>query len=119
MFKVETIPNNHDLYMRIHMQYIRENKLQPGAFQNHGEGMSTDWSKYAQPIDTKNRARNPDANGVISLNVGATREIPDQTVIHTPEDNNRSHTDVYGMKKIQRLGLPSYGFLSGKYIFLK
>jgi len=99
MFEVEEIPNDHDLYMRIHRQYFRENILQPGVFKIHGEGMSTDWSNYSIPSDTQNRARNPMDNGVISLNVGKTRLIPDQTVIHTPEDDNRAHTDVFGEKK--------------------
>lgn len=98
MFEVEEIPDDHSLYMRIHRQFIKEGILQPGAFKNHGEGMSTDWSNYSIPSDTQNMARNPFDNGVISLNVGETRLIPDQTVIHSPKDDNRAHTDVLGEK---------------------
>ena len=100
MFEVEEIPNDHDLYMRIHKTFYKDGILQPGVFRKHGEGMSTDWNRYSTPVETQLRAiRNPMNNGIIRLNVGATREIPNQTVKHTPEDNNRAHTDVFGEKK--------------------
>ena len=62
--------------------------------------MSTDWSKYSTPMNTRDRARNPDRNGVISLGVGAVRAIP-QVVGHSPIASNRAHTDVAGEKSTE------------------
>jgi hypothetical protein len=100
----ENIPNEDSLWMRVHRTWIDSNgDIRPGAFQNrptHKDGMSTDWAKYARPEDTRFRAKNPRENAVIQLIVGKVREIPDQTVIHTPDSatNNQAHTDVFGEK---------------------
>lgn len=56
--------------------------------------MSTDWSKYSTPEETQQRARDPELNGVIEMNVGNVREIPPLEVKHTPAPDNRAHTDV-------------------------
>lgn len=100
VFEPEDIPDDHDLFMRVHKQYTTKGILLPTAFRSQGDGMSTDWNKYSTPVETKARAnKNPENNGVISFSVGATRKIPEQIVKHTPEDNNRAHTDVFGIKK--------------------
>lgn len=102
----EDIPDNDIIYMRVHRQKFNpDGTVQPGAFQNKGDGMSTDWAKYAAPEDTQRRGRVPRDNGVVSMVVGRVRQIPGQTVVHTPiwspkpEECNQSHTDVYGDKK--------------------
>jgi len=98
----EEIPDGDLLFMRVHRQYFNpDGSIQPGVFKNQGEGMSTDWSKYADPEYTRSQGRMPEENGVISLIAGDARHIPGQIVVHTPDriKNNRAHTDVYGEKK--------------------
>jgi len=57
--------------------------------------MSVNWDKYASAEDTKRQAtKNPGDNAVISLLVGDIRTIKDLDVKHTPEPNNRAHSDV-------------------------
>jgi len=62
--------------------------------------MSTDWSKYSTPPETRIRARKPQHNGVIRLHVGAVRAVP-QVVEHAPTAVNRAHTDVAGEKSTE------------------
>ena len=94
---VEDIPGGDHLYMRAHKQFLREGRLKPGAFRDHGGGMSTDWSEYSTPDETRQRARIPEDNGVLDLPVGEVREIT-LRVDHAPLPDNRSHTDVVGEK---------------------
>ena len=106
---VEEIPDGDLLYLRVHRQWIKNGRIAPGFFQNRPSettgAMSTDWSKYASPADTRARARRPELNAVISLVVGDVRTIPQQTVIHSPiQDDpvlpdNRAHTDLAGPKE--------------------
>ena len=102
-FEREEIPDEDRLYMRVHKNWIRDGDLNPGTFRNNQGGMSTDWSKYSDPERTKDRVINyekdPDNYGVLSMNVGQVLDIPDQVIIHKPLDENRSHTDVEGVKK--------------------
>ena len=96
-FSVEEIPNEDHIYYRIHRNLIKDQEVIPYAFRNVVSGMSTDWSKYSTPEESRNRARIPSENGIIVLNVGEVRAIPSQTVIHTPSDN-RAHSEVFGNK---------------------
>lgn len=98
-WQVETIPDTDTLYMRAHKVHIdNQRNLAPGVFRDQGKGMSTDWHKYAMPQDTRNRAKVPEDNAVISLNVGQVRNIP-LDVQHSPLPDNQAHTDVIGDKK--------------------
>jgi hypothetical protein len=100
----EEIPNDDYLWMRVHKNDLPNGDIAPGAFKNRPtskDGMSTDWEKYATPQETRNRGRIPTDNAVIRLRVGEVREIPDQTVVHTPITSNRAHTDVFGDKHPQ------------------
>jgi len=80
--------------------------------------MSTDWEKYATALETRQRAKQPECSGVISLHVGSVRELPEQQVEHTPdvERANRAHTDVFGKKdeevrvKLRRIAEIVIGF---------
>jgi hypothetical protein len=37
-------------------------------------------------------------NAVIAMGVGEVRRIPGQSVKHTPQQENRAHSDVFGEK---------------------
>ena len=107
---IEEIPDVDRLYMRVHRQWFKGSRVAPGFFQNRPDeasgAMSTDWSKYATPEETRTRARRPELNAVIELVVGEVRAIPQQVVRHAPiQDHpvlpdNRAHTDVAGPKAI-------------------
>jgi len=110
VWKVEFIPDDHLLYLRVHMGWFRKDgRVAPGFFKNrpdeHTGAMSTDWSKYSTPHETRARARKPAENAVGQLGVSEVRRIPEQTVIHSPiqfDDflpDNRAHTDVRGPKE--------------------
>jgi hypothetical protein len=97
----EDIPDTDFLYMRVHEMWRRNGSVSPGAFKNHGRGMSTDWSEYATPVETRARAKiAPEKNAVVKMNVGDVCSVPGQTVEHTPDEvnDNRAHTDVLGEK---------------------
>ena len=102
LWESEYIPGQDLLYMRIHQNWIDEDgEIIPGVFKDHGGGMSTDWQKYSTPDETRARTEKPTTEyAVISFVVTQVREIPDQTVIHTPlqELLNRAHTDIVGEK---------------------
>lgn len=71
--------------------------------------MSTDWSRYATPEQTRNRGvrSGPENNAVLEFDVGAVRSIPEQVVQHSPifndpeEPDNRAHTEVFGPKNAE------------------
>jgi hypothetical protein len=112
----EEIPDADSLYMRVHRNDIVHGELKPGVFRNRPDptrpdrppAMSTDWSRHANPDDTRIRAESsaPQDNGVISLNSGRVRSIYRQWIEHTPKADasgdptkgNRAHTDVFGPK---------------------
>lgn len=100
----ENIPDEHLLYMRVQKNWFgSDGKLILGVFRNlptPQDGMSTDWGKYSSARDAQGRGRVPSDNAVIQLNVGQVRQIPNQSVVHTPDlaSNNRAHTEVFGEK---------------------
>ncbi len=104
-WEAEEIPNEDFLFMRVHQRFVdQEGEPIPQAFRNQPPqtgGMSTDWQKYSTASETRSRARQPSENIIIALLVGAVREIPNQSVAHTPDiqNNNRAHTDIFGEKK--------------------
>lgn len=99
-WQAEQVPDENLLFMRVHESWRRGESVSPGAFKNHGDGMSTDWERYATPSQTRARAKDPGKNAVISMIVGNVRQLPRQRVEHTPdiEHRNRAHTDVLGEK---------------------
>ena len=96
----EQIPDEDLLFMRVNELWRRDGEVSPGAFKNHGDGMSTDWEKYSTPRETRARAKKPAKNAVVSLIASKVAEVPGQRVEHTPdiELHNRAHTDVFGEK---------------------
>jgi hypothetical protein len=105
----ENIPDEDVLFYRVHCNDMDGEKPKPGAFRNHprgdpNSGMSTNWSKYCSAEQTRQNApQSPQNYAVVQLGVGKVREIPGQTVKHTPNIalNNRSHTDVFGEKNTE------------------
>ena len=95
---VEEILDSDQVYMRVHKSLAPSGELKPGAFRDQEGGMSTDWSKYATPEETRNRARNPADNGVIEMTVAHVRAIEPLKVTHEPLFDNRSHSEVFGDK---------------------
>jgi len=83
--------------MRTHRMHFRAGELGLGVFRPQGRGMSVNWSKYASKEETRQQAKSPEDNAVISLPVGGIRGISGLTVEHTPETQNRAHSDVFGM----------------------
>lgn len=100
-YPVEQIPGKDFLFKFVNKKHYYEGELIMSlVFKDIDGGMSTDWSKYANPSFTKNRARNPEDNGVLKMNVQEVRDLT-LTVEHTPKDDNRAHTDVIGDKTQQ------------------
>jgi len=60
--------------------------------------MSTDWSKYATPEQTRRKGAKPPTDyGIAELPVGSVREIEALTVVHFPLDDNDAHSHVLGL----------------------
>lgn len=104
----ETIPDSDFLYRHIPKQHLYDDntKIKPMTFKNGANGgMSTDWTKYSTPKESLER-HNPKFQGrVVILNVGQARQIPNQTVKHTPSHSNRAHSDVFGSKDDEEIRL--------------
>lgn len=117
LWPIEEIPDTDDLYLRVHRRWFDQNgQLDAGCFRNHPEqtgGMSTDWSKYATPDQTRRRElrSRPADNAVVALNVGEVRAIPEQAVAHAPIQgdpdipDNRAHAEVFGPKNARTRAL--------------
>ncbi|HUP59279.1 MAG TPA: hypothetical protein VNA69_02540 [Thermoanaerobaculia bacterium] len=96
----EAIPDDDILYMRVHLNNLRDGELQPGVFQDREGSMSTNWQKYCPtPEEARAKARNPARNGVIQAVVRDVRAAR-QVVEHSPDEarGDRSHTSVIGAK---------------------
>jgi len=114
MWPKEDIPNESSIFMRVFRTFITQGNVLPNAFRDQGGGMSVDWDKYATPAQTRDRARTPENNAVISLFVGAVRGIDGLAVEHEPvQENscdgrgnsvrsNRAHCEVIGEKTTER-----------------
>lgn len=107
-WKVEYIPNEDDLYYRMHKQYFEENLniIPASGFRPIRNFLSTDWNKYSKPEESRLRAKKPDENRIVQMNVGDVRDVP-LKVQHNPsvKFNNQAHTDVIGMVGIPKSGL--------------
>ena len=94
-FPIEEIPDADLVFMRAHETCFRDGNLQPGVFTSkQGPGMSVDWDKYSSKEQTRQRAKNPAKNAVISLSVGGIRKIDKLDVAHRPEPGNQAHSEV-------------------------
>ena len=105
---IEDIPDEDYLYIRVHKGWFRDGLIVPGFFRNLPDeetgAMSTDWNRYSTPEALRARARKPEENAVGRFQVAIVRQMPEQTVHHSPIQNhptlpdNRAHTDVAGPK---------------------
>jgi len=93
-FPVEEIPDADAVYMRAHRNLLRDGEIVPGVFRAQGAGMSVDWSKFATPEDTRSRARKPLDNAILAMIAGKIRAEAGLAVNHSPEPENRAHSDV-------------------------
>ncbi len=59
--------------------------------------MSADWERYSTPEECRLRGRVPDDNGVVSLVAGQVRAVSGLQVMHRPEMDNRSHSEIVGI----------------------
>ena len=121
----ELIPNEDRIYCFVHkanVDYKNGGKPRAAAFQNtprDGSNLSSDWSKYSTPEETKNRIgkqfkansqnfKNPNDYGVLQFEVGFLRqeelrqEIEHDPIFNPMEldgiPNNQSHTIIIGEK---------------------
>ena len=100
----EPIPDEDDIYHRVHKTWIKPDLIEPAAFANSPRGsasMSVDWSKYSSAHETRARAKKPVENAVVLFEVGDVRAVPGQKVEHSPRSDNRSHSEVIGNKSPQ------------------
>jgi len=96
----EHIPDDDLLYRRIHRKLLNAaGGVRAGAFTDHLGGMSTDWSKYSTPEETRHRISiaPSDEFAVVALQVVEVRAMG-QEVDHDPLPENRAHTNVVGEK---------------------
>ena len=100
-WEIEHIPDGDDTFMKAHSDHFRRGDLQPSVFRVRGDGMSVDWAKYSTPVETRQRARQPLQNAIISLSVLKVRGIGGLDVRHKPsvppEPLNRAHSNVIGI----------------------
>ena len=95
---VEEIPDSDSVFMRAHRMHFRDGKLAPSVFREQDGAMSVNWDKYATAEQTRQRSRkNPRDNAVLSMPVVGIRLIDSLRVEHTPEQENRAHSDVCGL----------------------
>jgi hypothetical protein len=108
-FPIEEVPDIDVLFYRIHKTKVDfsepdpKKKIKLLAFDPQPQGgteMSTDWNKYSTPVESRNRARVPEDNGIVSFSVLKVREKPyPLSVRHDPtlteHFKNRAHTVVF------------------------
>ena len=92
---VEIIPDSNSVFMWAHKDRMKTGSPSVSTFTSHGGGMSVDWDRYSSAEQTRQRAKIPNDNAVISLGVGDIRAINDSLdVTHTPISGNQAHSEV-------------------------
>lgn len=95
---VEEIPGEDSLFYRVHRDLLgAAGTIRPNVFREQSGAMSTDWERYSTPEETRQRAKDPDANGVLALPCALVRAVDGCSVVHSPQSSNRAHTNVYGV----------------------
>ncbi len=108
---VESIPDNDFLFRRVHKHHVKKNGdiAISIVFEKDKESISTDWSNYSTPQETKDRVKcfpipkDPQNYGVINMKVLKVRNIEGQSVEHSPLNENRAHTDIKGKKSVKEI----------------
>jgi len=96
----EVIPDSDRLFLRVHIRLLQPSQeLHPGIFREHDGSMSVDWERYSTAEESRGRAGEPSANGVVTLVAGEVRSISGLAVEHSPDEerSNRAHSDVLGI----------------------
>ncbi|MGH2410062.1 MAG: hypothetical protein ACRDGS_06770, partial [Chloroflexota bacterium] len=88
-------------YMRAHKDTFDGEELQPSVFRFRESQQfkeSADWAGFdgRTPSDTRQDAKIPQDNAVISLPVGPVRQIQGLGVEHVPIPTNRAHCHIVG-----------------------
>ena len=99
-FAVEVIPDEANLFRRIHRNHydVQKETISSAAFKQ--ERMSVDWEKYREPAGSADEK----SAAVAAINCGACKALG-QTVEHTPIEPeeefgpNQAHAEVCGDKK--------------------
>jgi hypothetical protein len=99
-WEIEQIPDDDLLHYRVQKAWIVDGSVIPGAFRDREGAMSVDWNKYSTPAESRNRAKKPNDNAIVSFVASDLRKMAKQTVSHSPNQplNNRAHSDVIGEK---------------------
>ena len=97
IWPVEQIPNAARLFYRVHIGQLLDKQLHPGIFREQGGAMSTDWENYSTPEESRNRAAQPQQNGIVALVVATIHSIEPLKVRHEPTRTNRAHSAVHGL----------------------
>lgn len=103
-WEAEIIPNKDFLFRNVHQNYIavdQPNVIPPGNFQEHNHGISMDWDKYSSAEECRQTAKEPDLNGVITINVGKIRGLESLEVQHEPKPSNRAHTNIHRLNNLR------------------
>lgn len=102
---VEYVPNSDFLYRRVHVNILiitpNWDDIPPFAFKDNN-GISTDWNKYSSPEESRQRALDPEKNGIIQVKVESVRQFQNLTINHTPLPSNRAHTTINGLKDYKK-----------------
>jgi hypothetical protein len=102
---IEPIPDEDLLYRRVHVNLFPAvngyGDIPPGAFRDN-DGISTDWSRYSTAAECKNRAIEHEKNAVVQFRACDVRAFKSLSVIHEPEENNRSHSSIRGLRDSRR-----------------
>lgn len=107
-YEKEHILDNQKLFYRIHkINFDNDSqKIIPGAFDPQPKGksteMSVDWGKYSTAQQTRDRAKKPDDNGVVSFICKHVRDTPfPLQVRHAPTLNenirNQAHSVIFNV----------------------
>lgn len=97
IWPVEQIPDPARLFYRVHIGLLADKQLHPGVFREHSGSMSTDWENYSTPEESRNRAAQPERNGILALVAVTIRSIEPLEVGHEPTRTNRAHSSVHGL----------------------
>ena len=90
---IEYIPDEHQLYRRIHPQHLKKTgEISSATF--IGEKVSVDWEKYTTLNET---LRGWPDNQLASILAGIPRQ-KDQEVKHDPVKGNQAHSLIIGHK---------------------
>lgn len=109
------VPDEDKLFVRVHETMLnKRNELHEGIFRQQGsDGLSCDWAALCTPEETRQRASEPERNGVLSLIAGEVRSIAGLEVEHDPQPAKESKPANPAHSLITGIEVP-YGALTAK-----